>query len=229
MNRSLQYIGLLCLFTRSLQRSTCQRLLSQSHNFFATEYGTQSCTWESRGMGISKWPPPPSILPHHGYVGRLDLMKPHLCLVFPSFQDITNSIFAQNIGRPSTARSNLPRQSHASQQRPDIAPAIKPNKELKRLVWESTDRTWTRRQIDQERDDFFFTRVTGRPEVWQTIKTALEVTWAGGDAEEDDGGLKTAQVILNAASITLPHSTLDKGVYDVSGNFYALPKYIVCE
>jgi hypothetical protein len=55
------------------------------------------------------------------------------------------------------------------------------------------------------------------------------VIWAGGDAADHDGGLKTAQVILNAASITLPHSTLDKGVYDVSGAFYPLPKYIVCE
>lgn len=39
----------------------------------------------------------------------------------------------------------------------------------------------------------------------------------------------TIFTVLKAASITLPHSTLDRGVYDMSGAFYPLPKYVVCE
>lgn len=131
------------------------------------------------------------------------------------------------IGRPSTARSTGPQGASGPPARSD--PSAKPDKILRPLVWTSTDKTWTRQEIDQEREDFFFTRVTGRPEVWQTIKTALEVIWAGGDPADQDGGIKTAHEILKAASITLPHSTLERGVFDVTGVFYSLPQYVVCE
>ena len=115
---------------------------------------------------------------------------------FTSIERLLMPEFSQNpaLGRPSTARSNPPQQSQSNhQQKKDEGPKVKPNKELKPLVWASTDKTWTRHEIDQEREDFFFTRVTGRQEVWQTIRTALEVIWAGGDIEDHDGGIKTAQ------------------------------------
>lgn len=130
-------------------------------------------------------------------------------------------------GRPSTARSTGPQVPTGAQATND--PKAKPDRTLKPLVWTSKDRIWTRQGIDQEREDFFFTRVTGRQEVWQTIRTALEVIWAGGDPVDQDGGIKTAHEILKAASITLPHSTLDRGVFDVTGVFYSLPQYVVCE
>lgn len=136
-----------------------------------------------------------------------------------------------NVARPSTAHSSQPQQqSHTNHEHKRAKDSkAKPDKKLRRLVWTSEDRTWTRREIDQEREDFFFTRVTGQVAVWQTIRTALEVLWAGGDPEDEDGGLETARAILTAASITLPHSTLDRGVYDVTGQLYELPKYVVSD
>ena len=137
---------------------------------------------------------------------------------------------APAIGRPSTARSTPPQQSQPKRKKAHTEnPGDKPDADLIRLVWSSKDRTWTRREIDQERDDFFFTRVTGHPEVWQTLKTALEVIWAGGDPADSDGGWATAQAILRAASITVPNGQIHKGVFDQQGAKYDLPKHIVCD
>lgn len=92
--------------------------------------------------------------------------------------------------------------------------------------------------MDTERADFFDTRVTGRPEVWQVLKAALAVLWeadeiraTGGEPTDDDGtgGIATAQSILRAAEITLPTGDLSNGVYDSLGNYYALPEWIVCD
>jgi hypothetical protein len=53
--------------------------------------------------------------------------------------------------------------------------------------------------------------------------------WSGGDDMDDDGGLATAQQILNAAEITLPTGDISNGVYDATGRFYAIPNYIVSD
>ena len=71
--------------------------------------------------------------------------------------------------------------------------------------------------------------MTGRQEVWQTIRTALEVIWAGGDATDSDGGWATAQAILGAASITVPDGKIYRGVFDQQGAKYDVPKYVVCD
>ena len=103
---------------------------------------------------------------------------------------------------------------------------------------------WTRASLDRERTDFFDTRVTGRQEVWQTIRVALEIMWAAeqgarerrhggaaeGPSEEDPAiALATAQSILSAADITLPTGDLAQGAYDALGNYYSLPEYVVCD
>lgn len=101
----------------------------------------------------------------------------------------------------------------------------------------SRDRVWTREQLDTERADFFDTRVTGRAEVWQVLRAALEVLWDADVAarasagDDDDGfvGLATAQSILRAAEVTLPTGDLSNGAYDALGNYYALPEWIVCD
>ncbi|KAK0743424.1 hypothetical protein B0T18DRAFT_392208 [Schizothecium vesticola] len=118
------------------------------------------------------------------------------------------------------------------------------NKPLRRHEWSSRNRTWTRASLDRERTDFFDTRVTGRQEVWQTIRVALEVMWAverggeegrrsngvGGPSEQDPAvALATAQSILTAADVTLPTGDLAQGVYDALGNYYSLPEYVVCD
>ncbi|RQM05744.1 hypothetical protein DH86_00004116, partial [Scytalidium sp. 3C] len=83
--------------------------------------------------------------------------------------------------------------------------------------------------IDRERRDFFDTRVTGRPEIWQTIRAALEILWSGGDLGDDDGGIATAEQMFEAAGITVPTGNLANGVYDALGAFYSLPQWIVSD
>jgi Ubiquitin-binding domain len=72
--------------------------------------------------------------------------------------------------------------------------------------------------------------VTGRPEIWQTIQQVLELLWSGGDEGDTDGGLGTAQQILDAADITIPTGDLATGgVYDSLGAHYSLPEYVVSD
>jgi hypothetical protein len=71
--------------------------------------------------------------------------------------------------------------------------------------------------------------VTGREEIWQAIRTALELLWAEGDdgGESDDGSVATAQTVLEAAGITIPTGNLRDGVYDAFGAYYKLDDWVV--
>ncbi|KAK6846383.1 hypothetical protein PG987_001571 [Apiospora arundinis] len=128
-----------------------------------------------------------------------------------------------------SVRRNRRQQNQASSQQPLSQHIDKP---LRRHTWVAKNRTWTRAQLVREREDFFDTRVTGRPEIWQTIHAALEVLWEAdaaatttasaasartateeatndneevrGEPESDDTALATAQSILKAAEVTLP-------------------------
>ncbi|KAK8084466.1 hypothetical protein PG997_005737 [Apiospora hydei] len=151
----------------------------------------------------------------------------------------------------SVSRRHNRRTAAAAHQQPLSQHIDKP---LRRHTWVAKNRTWTRRQLVRERADFFDTRVTGRPEVWQTIRAALDVLWeadaaarrrssaAAATNENEDGGgephqstvddntaLATAQSILKAAEVTLPTGNLANGVYDALGTYYAVPEWIVCD
>ncbi|KAK1246064.1 hypothetical protein MKX07_005133 [Trichoderma sp. CBMAI-0711] len=109
------------------------------------------------------------------------------------------------------------------------------NRPLRRHQWTSAQ-TWTRRDIDKERAEFFDTRVVCRPEIWQTLHAALQVLWESGPGAEDgahddahDDALATAQSILTAAEISLPTGDLAQGAYDALGNLYALPEWVVSD
>lgn len=99
---------------------------------------------------------------------------------------------------------------------------------MRRHKWKSKSRRWTSRQLTRERRDFFDTRVTGRPKIWQTIHAALEALWADPTGQDPDA-LALAQTILSAAEISLPTGNLANGVYDSLGNFYALHAWVVCD
>lgn len=103
---------------------------------------------------------------------------------------------------------------------------------------------WTRTQLDREREAFFDTRVTGRPEIWHAIRMACETmrdqsAQIRDDDDEEDGhdeedeeedvGLATAQTILDAAGVTLPTGDLANGAYDTQGNLYTLPEHCICD
>ena len=127
------------------------------------------------------------------------------------------------IQRPSTHASSHSNRHH------HVPLAKHINKPLKLHVWRSEPRIWTRKELDRERIAFFDTRVTGRPEIWQTIQQVLDVLWSGGDEGDTDGGLATAQTILDAAGITIPTGDLAGGAYDSFGAHYSLPEYIVSD
>jgi hypothetical protein len=87
-------------------------------------------------------------------------------------------------------------------------------------VWNSK-RVWTRSELNRERQEFFDTRVTGREEIWATLKVVV-----GMIAESD---IQTAQGILDAAAITVPTGDLINGAYDEVGNFYQMPEHIISD
>ncbi|KAL3463321.1 hypothetical protein BJX64DRAFT_257530 [Aspergillus heterothallicus] len=95
------------------------------------------------------------------------------------------------------------------------------NAPIRPHVWNSKRRRWTRSLLDQERTEFFETRVTGRPEVWAALSAALNLLRAND--------LVTAQSIVDAAGLTVPTGDLCQGVYDEQGVLYRLPRCIVSD
>ncbi|EEH46780.2 uncharacterized protein PADG_02878 [Paracoccidioides brasiliensis Pb18] len=88
-------------------------------------------------------------------------------------------------------------------------------------TWRSTRREWTREQLNRERELFFDTRVTGRPEIWAALSTASALIRAGD--------INTAQGILDAAGVTVPTGDICDGCYDESGVLYRLPEHIAMD
>lgn len=87
-------------------------------------------------------------------------------------------------------------------------------------MWTS-QRNWTRLELDRERHEFFETRVTGRAEIWATLKAVVTLL--------RDGDVPTAQTILDAAAITVPTGDLKNGAYDEAGNLYQMPEQILSD
>lgn len=87
-------------------------------------------------------------------------------------------------------------------------------------MWHSK-RQWTRLELDRERQEFFETRVSGRPEIWATLKVVTGLV--------TEGEIQTAQGILDASAVTVPTGDLMNGAYDEVGNFYQMPEYIISD
>lgn len=95
------------------------------------------------------------------------------------------------------------------------------NEPIRPHVWYSKRRAWTRAQLDQERREFFETRVTGHPEVWVALAAAISFM--------QSGDIYTAQSIIDAAGVTVPTGDLCEGCYDQQGALYRLPQCIVSD
>lgn len=80
----------------------------------------------------------------------------------------------------------------------------------------------TRSALERERQIFFETRVTGRPEIWQAVQLAVNVI-----REQHD--LNTAQGILDAAGVTVPRGRLEEGVWDQQGQLYGLENWVISD
>ncbi|KAH9903991.1 hypothetical protein F4778DRAFT_733515 [Xylariomycetidae sp. FL2044] len=187
-------------------------------------------------------------------------INPHLPLRTSATEDPSAAAAALPSSTSSSRDRRHRRRSQRQQQQQQQPPLSQHiDKPLRRHEWVARGRAWTRRDLDTERADFFDTRVSGRPEVWQVLRAALEVMWeadinnqhnnhnnnsskaskgpiGGGegrgennDDDDEDDDLATAQSILKAAEVTLPTGNLANGVYDALGNYYALPEWIVCD
>ncbi|KAL8929906.1 MAG: hypothetical protein Q9208_001050 [Pyrenodesmia sp. 3 TL-2023] len=82
-------------------------------------------------------------------------------------------------------------------------------------------RTWTRPLLEKERREFFETRVTGRSEVWGSLKLAVELL--------REGDVEDAQGVLDASGVTVPTGDMVDGCYDEQGALYQMPAWVVAE
>ena len=94
------------------------------------------------------------------------------------------------------------------------------NKPLRPHVWTSK-KDYTRIELDREREEFFDTRVTGRAEIWATLRVVVGLL--------GEGDIGTAQSILDASGITVPTGDLINGAYDEMGNLYQIPDPVISD
>lgn len=134
---------------------------------------------------------------------------------------ITNNHPAQATRNASTSTSTTTQASRRVRRAPNLPLSEHYNEPVRLHVWYSKRRTWNRADLDRERREFFETRVTGRPEVWAALSTAITLM-RGGD-------LATAQSIVDAAGVTIPTGDLCEGCYDEQGVLYRLPQCIVSD
>ncbi|KAH7039615.1 uncharacterized protein B0I36DRAFT_343479 [Microdochium trichocladiopsis] len=105
---------------------------------------------------------------------------------------------------PTTSAHHRPRRRrhHHHDNEPPLSQHI--DKPLRLHQWAATDRPWTRTALDTERTEFFDTRVTGRPEVWQVIKVALEVLWDADRAKRKAERTRQQQHSQHATASAAP-------------------------
>ncbi|KAK6344474.1 hypothetical protein TWF696_008110 [Orbilia brochopaga] len=103
----------------------------------------------------------------------------------------------------------------------------RPDEPLRRHEWthdvNNKGRPPTHHKLEQMREEFWYTRVTGREEVWRTVKTVVEIL----QEDDSDDALLTAREILHAAEITVPSGDLVNAAYDIFGNKYKFPNYVL--
>ena len=116
---------------------------------------------------------------------------------------------------PASSSGILARQTVSSQQHPN-APLRRPKN------WRSSSRVWSHQSLAKEREAFFDTRVTGRTECWAAVRLATDMC-------RNEGDLKGAQAVLDAAGLTVPTGRLSDGVWDERGVLYKLPRWVVSD
>ncbi|KAI4837558.1 hypothetical protein E4T44_08291 [Aureobasidium sp. EXF-8845] len=90
---------------------------------------------------------------------------------------------------------------------------------------------WTPSELARQREAFFETRVSGRPEMWAAMKQVTELVGSGD--------LKAAQTILDATGATCPTGKIcverrrggqrKGGIYDDKGLLYEIPGWVVSD
>ncbi|KAK6542125.1 hypothetical protein TWF694_007892 [Orbilia ellipsospora] len=104
----------------------------------------------------------------------------------------------------------------------------RPDVELERLVWthdETRGPPPTYWELERKREEFWHTRVEGKEDIWKTVKTVIEMLMTDNSMET----LYTAREMLKAAEITTPHGSFIHTFYDVFGNKYKCPPWVVSD
>ncbi|CAK7217323.1 hypothetical protein SCUCBS95973_003109 [Sporothrix curviconia] len=123
-----------------------------------------------------------------------------------------STLGSQRLRATASATAAAVATSSSSSQQPPPRPLTQEplashiNKPIRRRRWTSRNRVWTRHSIDRERTDFFDTRVTGRTEIWQTLRAALEILWEADlvDAARGDAAGGSSNETATPASLTFP-------------------------
>ncbi|WEW55823.1 hypothetical protein PRK78_001256 [Emydomyces testavorans] len=126
-----------------------------------------------------------------------------------------------SLSRSHSNVSNSHPSHSARRRRRSVALSEHYNQPIRPHVWRSKRRIWSKAQIARERQEFFDTRVTGKPEVWAALKVAISLLRSGD--------VLTAQSIVDAAGVTVPSGDLCDGCYDENGGLYRLPQVIVSD
>ncbi|OSS45790.1 hypothetical protein B5807_09674 [Epicoccum nigrum] len=155
----------------------------------------QTSAPSSRGSFLGRQAPPTA--PYSADTQAPSSVRPNQLLVpIPAEQ---RSTLPNTLASPTTAKS-----------RHRVAPLTDP-----------LSKAWTRARLEQERRDWWDTRVTGDTQVWRCLQAATEVL-QGGD-------VATAQSLLDATGCTCPTGQLWSRVYDDRGNEYKVPEWLVLE
>ncbi|KAF3901392.1 hypothetical protein AA313_de0203853 [Arthrobotrys entomopaga] len=104
----------------------------------------------------------------------------------------------------------------------------RPDVELERFVWTHDDSRGpppTYSELARKREEFWHTRVEGKEDVWKIVKSVIDILMA--DHSKD--ALNTAREMLKAAEITTPQGSFTHTFYDVFGNKYKCPAYVVSD
>ncbi|KAF2018721.1 hypothetical protein BU24DRAFT_458463 [Aaosphaeria arxii CBS 175.79] len=82
---------------------------------------------------------------------------------------------------------------------------------------------WTRERLARERDDWWDTRTEGNRHIWQTYQQAVKFA--------QEGDIKNAQALIDAAECTCPTGELWRRIYDNVGVEYSVSraKWVVLE
>ncbi|KAF2735493.1 hypothetical protein EJ04DRAFT_511744 [Polyplosphaeria fusca] len=135
----------------------------------------------------------------------------------------------RHITAPSAAAT--PRSSHAHPHQSTAPRTVAPNTSLRAIAPGARSKLpaklpgqrerWTRTRLAKERKEFWETRTSGSPEVWQTLRAICD--------NLQEGTTDEAQTFFDAAGCTCPTGDIWRGVYDAMGVSYKIEDWVVID
>lgn len=123
--------------------------------------------------------------------------------------------------RPNQPLTPIPAEQRSTLPNTLASPTTAKSRHRIQPLTDPSNQAWTRARLEQERRDWWDTRVTGDTQVWRCLQAATEAL-QGGD-------VATAQSLLDATGCTCPTGQLWNRTYDDRGNEYRVPEWLVIE